>query len=212
MIYGDLELLALEAKECDQAFTRLLNHLEPMCRQVASRYTTWMGGFDEVLQWTRIEVWNAVKTFEIGKTSFYFFCRMTMVNHIKSRLKRLYGKANSINRTAIRIDHPLEDETGPYGNTLIVEDMLAAPVLSTEKIVEKKQLIQRFYRILPTVDLTPLEYNCMVLYYFQECSYKEIQEILNLKSKKTVDNSLLRVKRKLARNYNLRLLYEDICV
>ncbi|WP_018131774.1 sigma-70 family RNA polymerase sigma factor [Effusibacillus pohliae] len=204
----DLNALALKAKTCEDAFQETLKRVEPMCRRIAYRYACWMADRDEIFQWARIEVWNAVKSFEPGKMSFFSYCKLTVENHIKSRLRRLYGQANVPNRTAMRLDGPTVNEDGVACDTSYLEGVIENPGKSTYQILLRKDSLQNIRTILKNENLTPLEYNCLVLFYFEECSHLEIQNILELPSRKAVDNALTRVRRKLAKNQQLQEIFE----
>jgi len=204
----DLNDLAVKAKTCEYAFQETLKRVEPMCRRIANRYASWMADRDEVFQWARIEVWNAVKSFETGKMSFFSYCKLTVENHIKSRLRRLYGQANVPNRTAMRLDGPSVNEEGIVSDTSYIEGVIDKPSKSTYQILLRKDSLQNIRNILKNENLTPLEYNCLVLFYFEERSHMEIQDLLGLPSRKAVDNALTRVRRKLARNEHLLEIFE----
>ncbi len=206
----DLNTLAVEAKTSEYSFQEVLKRVEPMCRRIANRYASWMADRDEVFQWARIEVWNAVKSFETGKMSFFSYCKLTVENHIKSRLRRLYGQANVPNRTAMRLDGPTINEDGMVSDTSYIEGVLDKPSKSTYQILLRKDSLQSIRSILKNENLTPLEYNCLVLFYFEERSHMEIQEILELPSRKAVDNALTRVRRKLAKNEQLHEMFETL--
>lgn len=206
----ELNALAIEAKHNEDAFQTLLKQMEPLCRAVSIRYESWLADREEILQWSRIEVWNAVKKFQTGKKSFYSFCKLTLVNHIKSKMYRLYGKGNLFNRTALRLDAPVRFGEAMEDEDTYIDGIIRKSVPTPYEIVLQKKYRQDLYSVLHKEKLTPLEYNCMVLFYFKEYSHKDIQRILKLKNRKTVDNALARVRNKLSRNKELYEIFKTI--
>lgn len=205
----DLNELAVRAKTDDQAFTELVQRLRGLINSAGSRYFT--GDREEVKQWARIEIWNAVKLFQPDKgKSFFGFCRMTVFNHIASRLRRIYGKANEPNRLAARLDEPVTNGQGGEGDAAYLEAEIKNKDPLIPDYLVRKENLDNIHRIIQNAAFTPLEYNCMVLFYFEECSHKEIQKRLNLPSRKSVDNSLARVRRKLAASDELRLITHEL--
>jgi RNA polymerase sporulation-specific sigma factor len=201
----DLNALAIKAKTCEESFQLLLQKMKPTCVKAAYRYRTWMADYDEIFQLAQIEVWNAVKTFEAGKMPFELYCQMTVMNHIKSKVYRLYGKANFVNRTAYRLEMLMEDEETTFG------ELIPKCSPSIEQIVCKDESIRYFHKLLHSIKLTNLEFHCLVLFYFQDHSYSQIQQTLALNSRKPVDNALVRIKRKLGKNKQLKETYHSIC-
>lgn len=205
MDLNELNSLAIQAKRDGETFQIVLKKMEPVCRMVAIRYESWMADREEIMQWARIEVWNAVKTFQEGKMNFYSFCKLTVVNHIKKRVYRLYGNGNQFNRTAVRLDAPMQHLEEYKEADSYVEWITDKSGPTPQEIFFHRLFRQDLYDALHSRNLTPLEYNCMILFYFEDYSHKDIQNILKLNSRKAVDNALVRVRNKLSKN---RQLYE----
>ncbi len=198
----DLDNLAIEAKASSTAFEDLLVQVEPLLEPIINKYNAyWNVEREELLQWMRIEVWNAVKLFRPGMMPFLYFCRMTVTNHIKKRLYRLfYGKASGLNRQAVRIDQWVEQYTEvPF---------LESP--SVEVQVFRSLSLDAIKQCLGELKLTDLEAHCMRRFYIDEYTYAEIKEELNLSSRKPIDNALARVRKKVRENNTLRALYEEL--
>lgn len=194
----ELDALAVQAKTDEQAFEILLKRVEPLCRKVAFRFKRLE--IDEVMQWARVEVWNAVKAFEPGGMGFFGFCGMTVTNHVISRSRRVYGAKNLINITAARYDAPMEGKDGEGD-----ERWTALPDSKTdvEDSLIRQETMQNIQKIIEEANFTQFERDCMRLFYFEERSHKEIAQRLNLNQKKAVDNALTRVRRKLSKNEQL---------
>lgn len=197
-----LEHLAIEAKTSFAAFADLLTKVEPLLEHIVNKYDArWNIERDELLQWMRIEVWNAVKLFQPGRMPFLYLCRVTVANHIKKRLYRLhYGKRSAFNRSAIHIDYWAEKRIeGP-----------SCKSKSPEEHLFRSGCLMAIHNCLNELNLTDLEARCMWLFYLEEYTYGEIKDELNLPSKKPIDNALGRVRKKLRENATLQSLYRDL--
>lgn len=203
-----LDDLAIHAKTSDQAFRALVDELRSFINAIAKKYSvSWGVDLDEVRQWVRLEIWSAVKSFEPNGIPFLKFCGMTVVNHIKTRVYRsAYGRKSRFNSQCVRMDFKdvQEDETGRYWVFQLPRSA------STETKALRKESLQNLDRYLNDESFSLLERRCMQLYYFQDYSYADIQNMLQLKTTKPIDNALNRVKKKIAKNERLYEVYRDL--
>lgn len=213
MTHQEMSELAIEAKNNGEAFEKILGYVDPMCRRVAWQYSSlsWMLDRDDVYQWALIEVWNSVRTFEANHNrSFLSYCKMTVINHIRSRIRRVYGKNNLVNLYAARLDMPLQMDDGDVVEFSRFEYDVEKKPTGVEQQVVLNDFTEGIWQLINNQqNLTKLEYNCLILYYVEQYSHEEIQYTLQLVSRKSVDNALARVRKKLAKNSQLQAMYQE---
>ncbi|ATY85390.1 hypothetical protein CVV65_11020 [Kyrpidia spormannii] len=189
----ELTALACRAKSEADAFSELVQRLNPLLGGLAQRYWIPYETDDEVAQVLRIELWNAVRSFRSGHVPFLPFAKMFVENRMKTMMKRrVYGAKYLFMNQMKRVDEqgPANDRGEPLPGTTpaVEEDVVHELVLKAAR--------ERLYELLEQL-LTDLERECFVRRYIYEQSYREISEQLELVSVKAVDNAIARVKKKM---------------
>ena len=212
----ELNDLAVRAKTSEEEFGLLLVKLRPTLNRFVDRYFRDWHTYvehEEIQQWAYIELWNAVRTYEPNGMPFSSSWKWVVTKHIKGRLRRLiYGRSKEHNRTAIRFDFADGDENGEDRSTRYGVRVRVPTAQSAESIFlhtdAQKKLHDQLIETMST--LTDLEKCCTKMVYFEEQSYADAQELLGLHSRKSVDNALARVKKKISRNNELRSMYQEL--
>ncbi|MBX6395632.1 MAG: sigma-70 family RNA polymerase sigma factor [Alicyclobacillaceae bacterium] len=189
----ELTALACRAKSDADAFSELVQRLNPLLGSLAQKYWIPYETDDEVAQVLRIELWNAVRSFRKGQVPFLPFAKMFVENRMKTMMKRrVYGAKYMFMNQMKRVEEqgPLNDqgEPLPAATPAVEEDVIHELVLKAAR--------ERLYELLEQL-LTDLERECFVRRYIYEQSYREISEELDLISVKAVDNAIARVKKKM---------------
>lgn len=78
-----------------------------------------------------------------------------------------------------------------------------------ERYITAKETSKNVHRILARTRLTKIEKDAMNMFYFGGKSMDEIGKSLNV-GRKSIDNAIQRVRRKLARNHQLRKEYQEV--
>ena len=182
----------------EQAFTHILNDLEPDLRNLASRY--YISGSDQqdVLQECRLGVMKAVYDFsEQGGMSFRNFavslcCRRHVITAMAAANRKKFYALN----TSVSLDEPIgtSEEDGHQTLGDFIQDKSDSVL---DRIVMAEEVEHNMTRL--TTRLTKLESAILAEYSCDE-SYKEIADKLDTKPK-TVDNGLMRIRKKGAEEY-----------
>ena len=185
----DEELVASALQGDDRALVELLARYRPLVRQIAKGYFVRGGDRDDVVQEGYIGLYRAVCHFDAGAGArFRTFASVCVTNQIRSAVvaatRRKHGPLNacvSLSRFVPSDEEPAFVAHDDPADTLILLDEHAD--------------VARFLRAA----LTPLERDVLAR-YLDGCSYDVIAERLD-RPRKTVDNALQRIRRKVAEHY-----------
>jgi len=201
MIEQEQILLTLvqKAKDGDnKAFDKILKILDPDLKKIANKFFIVGSDEQDVLQECKIGVWKAIKDFdESAGMSFKNFslslcCKrhlITAMSHANTLKFRLQNEAVSLSAPT---SQQVDDITLTYAD--IIEDpnsKLLDNYINQEEFQDNMDLISD--------KLTKLELSIFAQYAFNS-SYKDIAQALNVKPK-TVDNALMRIRKKSAETY-----------
>jgi RNA polymerase sporulation-specific sigma factor len=203
MIEQELLLLNLvrKAKEGDdKSFDKIIKILEHDLKKIASKFFIVGSDDQDVLQECKIGVWKAIKDFdESGGMSFKNFslslcCKrhlITAMSHANTLKYKLHNESVSLSSPT---SQHVDDITLTYAD--VVEDPnsnLLDNYIEMEEFNENINLIKG--------KLTKLELSIFNQYAYNS-SYKDIAEVLDVKPK-TVDNALMRIRKKSAESYKI---------
>jgi RNA polymerase sporulation-specific sigma factor len=194
-----LIILARKAKEGDEkAFSEIVKILENDIKKIASKF--YISGSDDqdVFQECKIGMWKAVKDFnENGGMSFKNFSLglcvkrhlLTAISHANTLKFKLQNEAVSLSApTSTQSD----DVTLTYADVIIDHNSdLEQNYIAQEEFHDNLELIKE--------KLTSLELSIFGQYAFNS-SYKDIAKALDVKPK-TVDNALMRIRKKSSEIY-----------
>lgn len=192
--------LVKKAKEGDnKAFNKILKIFDQDIKKLANKF--YIVGSDEqdVLQESKIGVWKAIKDFDenagMSFKNFSLLCckrhLITAMSHANTLKFKLQNEAVSLSAPT---SHQVDDITLTYAD--IIEDKnsnLLLNYIKQEEFNDNLSLIEG--------KLTKLE---MAIFnqYAHNSSYKDIADALEIKPK-TVDNALMRVRRKGSEAYQM---------
>lgn len=199
---------AMSAKTNEQDLQYIIKTMESELDWLVNKFIKqWPVERDEVKQWLRIEIWHAVKKFEPNKLAFPAYCRFVAANHIKARIRRyMYSKKSYANRTAVRLDSDEDEGTFEW----VLEELPKTG--SAENGFLRSTALSAVQQYLMNGDFTKLERDCLKLFYIYGYTYDEIQRILRLRSKKSIDNALRRGKKKIKCKPEMFHTYQELQV
>lgn len=197
-----LNLLVARAKTGDNdAFNKIIKILEPEFKKNAHKFYINGSDGEDVIQESRIGVWKAIKDFdENGGMTFKNFslnlcCKrhlITAMSHANTQKFRLQNEAVSLSAPSSQGD----DENQTYADF----------IPDTQYDLEKEYIMQEEFEEnlnLVSNKLTKLELSIFGQYAFNS-SYKDIASALSVKPK-TVDNALMRIRKKSNEAYQVYL-------
>jgi RNA polymerase sporulation-specific sigma factor len=173
---------------------RILKCLEPKIAMLPRRFYIKGTGHDpeEVMQESRIALVKAIEDFdENGGSSPENFLMMCIKRHIITKIMHAGRKKFKLHNEALSLEDPFITADEENGQTLadFVPDP-AAPI--DEKFLQELEFDENYKSLVSR--LTPLERD-VAQEYCNDGSYRDIAEKLDLKVK-TVDNSIMRIKKK----------------
>ena len=173
----DNELLRI-APDDEEAYSELISRYLPAIRRIAAIYKTTPADRDDLVSEGILGLMNAVKTYSPDKgASFSTYVSVCANNRMLNALKkaqRIQGREGSF------------------------EEINAASGSSPEKIVIDREALREVFSEVES-NLTELEREVFTL-YLAGVSYDETAKLLEI-DKKSVDNALARVRRKLRRKF-----------
>lgn len=173
----DDELLA-SAQSDDGAYSELISRYLPSIRRIAAIYEKSPADRDDLVSEGILGLMSAVKTYSPDKgASFSTYAGVCANNRMLNALKkaqRIQGREGSF------------------------EEINASSGSSPEKIVIDREALREVFSEVES-NLTELEREVFTL-YLQGVSYDETAKVLGI-DKKSVDNALARVRRKLRRKF-----------
>jgi len=186
--------LARKAKEGDdKAFDKIIKILEPDLKKMSNKF--YIAGSDDqdVLQECRIGVWKAIKDFDNGAGMSFrnFAVSLCVKRHLITAMSHANTQKFKIQNTAISLSAPASqsDEEGVQTQADFIPD-------PNSDLLENYIIQEEFNTNLSmiTENLTGLEFSIFGQYAFNS-SYKDIASALDVKPK-TVDNALMRIRKK----------------
>lgn len=166
----------------EKALAELIARYTPMIRSAAGSFSAVMLDSDDIAQEGMLGFINAVYTYDSDKSdaSFSTYAYACVRNRIMSAIRSLEAKKRSADGGLINLDDVSDSDAG--------ED--SAP---ETKLIEQEQyaeLLNSFYSVLSDFEKKVLSM------YLSGYTYNEISHRLNIE-KKSADNALQRIKRKL---------------
>lgn len=166
----------------EKALAELIAGYTPMIRKTAGKFCASALDADDLSQEGMLGFLNAVYTFDSEKSnaSFSTYAYVCVRNRIISALRTLGAEKNAVFRQSIALDD-LSDSGAENSRTPEI------------KLIEREQyaeLLNSFYSVLSDFEKKVLSM------YLSGYSYNEISQRLNIE-KKSADNALQRIKRKL---------------
>lgn len=193
--------LVRKAKEGDdKSFDKIIKILDQDLKKIASKFFIVGSDDQDVLQECKIGVWKAIKDFdESAGMSFKNFslslcCKrhlITAMSHANTLKYKLHNESVSLSSPT---SQHVDDITLTYAD--VIEDPnsnLLDNYIEMEEFDENISLIKG--------KLTKLELSIFNQYAYNS-SYKDIAEALDVKPK-TVDNALMRIRKKSAESYKV---------
>ena len=173
----DDELLRIVSED-EGAYSELISRYLPSIRRIAAIYKTSPADRDDLVSEGILGLMNAVRTYTPEKgASFSTYANVCANNRILNALKksqRIQGREGSF------------------------EEINASSGSSPEKIVIDREALREVFSEVES-NLTELEREVFTL-YLSGVSYDETAKLLEI-DKKSVDNALARVRRKLRRKF-----------
>ena len=157
----------------------ILQKFKPLVRARARGFFLLGGDMDDLLQEGMIGLYKAIMTFDEQRdVAFPTFASLCVVRQIQTAIKLSLRQKHQALNTAIPLD--IVKTLSPF---------------DPEAIFLQQETKDALYESIET-RLTPLEKDVLLL-YLADLSHAQIAEKIN-KNKKSVDNALSRIKKKLA--------------
>lgn len=147
---------------------------------------------EDLVEIMRFEVWNATCIFDPMKGTFEAIAKVCMDRGLQNEMATSNRKKQKPLNSALSADSPGCNEDG---RELSFWEVLCP---QTYNPFEENEWVERLNEFLEANILTDLEYD-VVWFWSRDYTYKEICQELGV-NKKSIDNALMRVKRK-ARKY-----------
>ncbi len=176
---SDEELVRAIRNGDDQAFVNLYERYLPKIRTMVYPFQGLGTDAEDLVQEATIGFFTAIHVFDFQSASFSTFCYTCMRRMLIAILRKSHQKKNFSYHTVICTDESLFQLPAP--------DNTEAEVIAKEEFYRlKKRLIE---------ELSETERD-VLYYYLLGWDYKSIADTLRVE-KKTVDNALQRIRRKL---------------
>ncbi len=195
----DLSILAKKAKDGDQkSFEEILKILDPDIKKLAHKYYIVGGDSQDVIQECRLGVWKAVKDFDdrAGMSFKNFSLSLCVKRHLITAMSHANSQKFRLQNEAVSLSSPVsqsEDEGMQTYADYIQDpnsDLLSNYIIEEEFNTNLQMISEK---------LTKLEMSIFGQYAFSS-SYKDIADALQVKPK-TVDNALMRIRKKSSETY-----------
>ena len=188
------EHLAEAGKTNTTALEILMQRYKNLVRSKAKPFFSLSGDKEDLIQEGMIGLYKAVLDFDHTKGSpFLAFAQICIIRQIQTAVKLASRKKHSPLNHSISLDTNISPQSDSEESYLAV---------LPDKITNDPEVLFLSQEAVLTIDeyvrenLSTLEYNVLIHHIFGE-SQTEIAEILG-KSKKSIDNTLQRVKKKLS--------------
>ena len=182
------EQLALLAQQGNSnAELELFNKYRSLINKCSRGYFLIGGDIEDLVQEGMIGLYKAIKNYSADKAAtFSTFASLCIRRQIQSVVRNASAKKNKALSSAVPIMDEDSDDTGVY---------LIADGESPDSILIHRQTSQAIFEELKKL-LSPLEYD-VLKYYLSGLSYQQIASKTK-QTKKSIDNALSRIKKKLA--------------
>ena len=186
-----------KAKEGHGAFLdALLEKYKPLAKSKAREYFISTGDPDDLIQEGMIGLYKAVLSFNqaLGK-QFSSFAALCIERQIQSAVKASLRQKHILLNTSLSLDWPIESQDSEGGQTFqekLVDNNAHDPETVLLGQETAKMIGDAIQELLSKLELVTLKL------YMEGRTMSEISEVLGI-SKKSVDNALQRVKKKLGR-------------
>lgn len=182
------EQLALLAQQGNSnAELELFNKYRSLINKCSRGYFLIGGDIEDLVQEGMIGLYKAIKNYSADKAAtFSTFASICIRRQIQSAVRNASAKKNKALSSAVPIMDEDSDDTGVY---------LIADGESPDSILIHRQTSQAIFEELKKL-LSPLEYD-VLKYYLSGLSYQQIASKTK-QTKKSIDNALSRIKKKLA--------------
>lgn len=182
------EQLALLAQQGNSnAELELFNKYRNLINKCSRGYFLIGGDIEDLVQEGMIGLYKAIKNYSADKAAtFSTFASLCIRRQIQSAVRNASAKKNKALSSAVPIMDEDSDDTGVY---------LIADGESPDSILIHRQTSQAIFEELKKL-LSPLEYD-VLKYYLSGLSYQQIASKTK-QTKKSIDNALSRIKKKLA--------------
>ncbi len=181
------EQLALLAQQGNSnAELELFNKYRSLINKCSRGYFLIGGDIEDLVQEGMIGLYKAIKNYSADKAAtFSTFASLCIRRQIQSAVRNASAKKNKALSSAVPIMDEDSDDTGVY---------LIADGESPDSILIHRQTSQAIFEELKKL-LSPLEYD-VLKYYLSGLSYQQIASKTK-QTKKSIDNALSRIKKKL---------------
>lgn len=182
------EQLALLAQQGNSnAELELFNKYRSLINKCSRGYFLIGGDIEDLVQEGMIGLYKAIKNYSADKAAtFSTFASLCIRRQIQSAVRNASAKKNKALSSAVPIMDEDSDDTGVY---------LIADGESPDSILIHRQTSQAIFEELKKL-LSPLEYD-VLKYYLSGLTYQQIASKTK-QTKKSIDNALSRIKKKLA--------------
>ena len=199
-----LKYLVRKAKAGDdRAFKEIIKILDSDLKKISNKYYIVGSDDNDVLQECRIGVWKAIKDFDEngGMTFKNFSVNLCVKRHLITAMSHANTQKFKLQNDAVSLSTPISqnDEDGAQTYADYIPDPSAD--LLNQYIIQEE-----FNTNLELIaeKLTDLEASILNQYAYNS-SYKDIAKALDVKPK-TVDNALMRIRKKSSETYQHYLL------
>ncbi|MCL1882918.1 MAG: sigma-70 family RNA polymerase sigma factor [Defluviitaleaceae bacterium] len=174
-----------------QALDILLNRFKPLVKSKAQAYYVLGGDAEDLIQEGMIGLYKAVLDFDSSKNkNFAAFASLCIVRQIQTAIKAAGRQKHMMLNKSISLDNE--------SHTFILPD----PKINDPEALFLGREALRDAEILIKQSLSPLEYDVLML-HMDGKSHAEIAELLS-KNKKSVDNTLQRIRKKIGLKISLK--------
>ena len=183
----DKQLALLAQQGNSNAELELFNKYRSLINKCSRGYFLIGGDIEDLVQEGMIGLYKAIKNYSADKAAtFSTFASLCIRRQIQSAVRNASAKKNKALSSAVPIMDEDSDDTGVY---------LIADGESPDSILIHRQTSQAIFEELKKL-LSPLEYD-VLKYYLSGLSYQQIASKTK-QTKKSIDNALSRIKKKLA--------------
>ena len=172
------ELIKLVQQDDEQAFNIIFERYLPLIKSVVSKHSTNPTDFDDLLQDATVSFYFATIFYDFNSSSFKSYCSLCIERGIVSSFKKALAKK----RIPLNLLVNIED------NEIVSKDE------NPEQLIIKKEENSSFFNGI-NEKLSKLEISVLDS-YIQTGSYEETAKQLSI-PKKSVDNALMRIRRKI---------------
>lgn len=177
---SEKELILLIREDNQDAFEALFNKYLPLIKHIISKNISYGDDFDDMLQDATISFYYAVQMFDFHSASFATFLTLCIERSLKSSLRKNMAKKRIPKELIVPIDESPEESF----KTESAEETFFSSNVSADAISDK------FKDVLSEMELKVLKS------FLNTESYEQTASELGI-SRKSVDNALLRVRKKL---------------